>query len=64
MDTHNLGSILLSLNKSQADRHPSTEAAEDSYYAAHTPADRFVPRILPVVAMVSLGVIAIGLSLQ
>ena len=65
MDTHHLGGVLLALDAVQAKpRRLWTEAAEDAYYARHTPVERRIPRIASTIAALCLAVVSMGLWLQ
>ena len=62
MDTHYLGSVLLSLTASRSGHPISTQEQEDAYYAQHDAAPRRVPRLAPVIILICVAVVAIGLS--
>ena len=65
MDTHSFGGALIALDAIGTNRRtPRTEAAEDAYYAQHTPVEHRIPRIAPTIAVLCLAVVSIGLWLQ
>ena len=64
MDIQYLSIVLLALHNIQDRPRLRTEAAADAYYERHASADRFYPKVAPLVVAIGFGLVTIGVWLQ
>ena len=64
MDTRTFGTNLAAYSELKNRPRLSGQAAEDAYYAEHTPTDGRFSRIAAVIATAACGLVSIGLWLN